>query len=192
MAGPTASPGFGSKEAKVSRVIHSAPSGAWPGAPAAGLGGMYEGDFSRKRTLVDYGFRLPSAVDNRPLKFAEFERMVKQVIYVSATPGPYELEHAKGEVIEQIIRPTGLVDPKVTVKPLAGQIDDVLARVRERTESNFSARWSRDSKLSAGAGLEGWLEGSLPGAVGDSTDDEAISHGDKGIAFPPPVARNDD
>ena len=94
------------------------------------IGGMYEGDFSRKRTLVDYGFRLPSAVDNRPLKFAEFERMLKQVIYVSATPGPYELEHAKGEVIEQIIRPTGLMDPLIDVRSAKGQVDNLLAEVR--------------------------------------------------------------
>lgn len=94
------------------------------------IGGMYEGDFSRKRTLVDYGFRLPSAVDNRPLKFAEFERMLKQVIYVSATPGPYELDHAKGEVIEQIIRPTGLIDPLIDVRPAKGQVDNLLAEVR--------------------------------------------------------------
>ena len=94
------------------------------------VGGMYEGDFSRKRTLVDYGFRLPSAVDNRPLKFTEFERMLKQVIYVSATPGPYELKHGKGEVIEQIIRPTGLMDPLIDVRPAKGQVDNLLAEVR--------------------------------------------------------------
>jgi excinuclease ABC subunit B len=97
------------------------------------IGGMYEGDFSRKRTLVDYGFRLPSAVDNRPLKFVEFERMVKPVIYVSATPGPYELDHAKGEVIEQIIRPTGLMDPLIDVRPAKGQVDNLLAEVRAET-----------------------------------------------------------
>jgi excinuclease ABC subunit B len=94
------------------------------------VGGMYEGDFSRKRTLVDYGFRLPSAVDNRPLKFTEFERMLKQVIYVSATPGPYELDHGKGEVIEQIIRPTGLTDPLIDVRSAKGQVDNLLAEVR--------------------------------------------------------------
>ena len=93
------------------------------------VGGMYEGDYSRKRTLVDYGFRLPSAVDNRPLKFAEFERMLKQVIYVSATPGPYELKHGKGEVIvEQIIRPTGLIDPVIDVRPAKGQVDQPAGR----------------------------------------------------------------
>ncbi len=94
------------------------------------VGGMYEGDYSRKRTLVDYGFRLPSAVDNRPLKFDEFERCINQVIYVSATPGPYELEHGRGEVVEQIIRPTGLMDPVIEVRPAKGQVDDLLGEVR--------------------------------------------------------------
>jgi excinuclease ABC subunit B len=93
--------------------------------------GMYEGDYSRKRTLVDYGFRLPSAVDNRPLKFHEFERSLNQVIYVSATPGPYELEHTGGVVVEQIIRPTGLVDPVIEVRPAKGQVDHLLGEVRE-------------------------------------------------------------
>ena len=95
------------------------------------VGGMYEGDYSRKRTLVDYGFRLPSAVDNRPLKFHEFEGYVNQVIYVSATPGPYELEHAGGVVVEQIIRPTGLLDPVIEVRPAKGQVDHLLGEVRE-------------------------------------------------------------
>jgi excinuclease ABC subunit B len=95
------------------------------------VGGMYEGDYSRKRTLVEYGFRLPSAVDNRPLKFHEFEAYVNQVIYVSATPGPYELEHAGGVVVEQIIRPTGLLDPVIEVRPAKGQVDHLLAEVRE-------------------------------------------------------------
>jgi excinuclease ABC subunit B len=94
------------------------------------VGGMYEGDYSRKRTLVEYGFRLPSAVDNRPLKFPEFERCINQVIYVSATPGPYELEHVHGEVIEQIIRPTGLLDPLIDVQPAKGQVDHLLGQVR--------------------------------------------------------------
>ena len=94
------------------------------------VGGMYEGDYSRKRTLVEYGFRLPSAVDNRPLKFAEFERLLNQVIHVSATPGPYELEHAGGVVVEQIIRPTGLLDPVIEVRPAKGQVDHLLGEVR--------------------------------------------------------------
>ncbi|HMU54940.1 MAG TPA: excinuclease ABC subunit UvrB [Nitrospira sp.] len=97
------------------------------------VGGMYEGDYSRKRTLVDYGFRLPSAVDNRPLKFHEFERVVNQVVYVSATPGPYELEHVKGEVVEQIIRPTGLLDPVIELHPAKGQVDHLLEEVRRET-----------------------------------------------------------
>ncbi len=94
------------------------------------VGGMYEGDYSRKKTLVDYGFRLPSAVDNRPLKFHEFERCLNQVIHVSATPGPYELEHVHGEVVEQILRPTGLLDPVIEVKPAKGQVDQLLGEVR--------------------------------------------------------------
>jgi excinuclease ABC subunit B len=94
------------------------------------VGGMYEGDYSRKRTLVEYGFRLPSAIDNRPLTFAEFERCLTQVLYVSATPGPYELGHAAGEVVEQILRPTGLMDPVIEVRPAKGQVDHLLGEVR--------------------------------------------------------------
>jgi excinuclease ABC subunit B len=96
--------------------------------------GMFEGDQSRKRTLVEYGFRLPSALDNRPLNFKEFEARVGQTIYVSATPGPYELTKASGEVIEQIIRPTGLMDPLVEVHPVKGQIDHLLEECRQRAE----------------------------------------------------------
>ncbi len=98
------------------------------------IGGMYRGDRNRKQTLVDYGFRLPSALDNRPLTFEEFEQRVGQVIYVSATPGPYELEKAAGHVVEQIIRPTGLMDPEVHVHPVEGQVDDLLERIRGRIE----------------------------------------------------------
>jgi len=94
------------------------------------VGGMYEGDYSRKRTLVEYGFRLPSAIDNRPLKFAEFERCLNQAVYVSATPGPYELGHVKGEVVEQVLRPTGLMDPVIDVQPAKGQVDHLLGEVR--------------------------------------------------------------
>jgi excinuclease ABC subunit B len=94
--------------------------------------GMYNGDRSRKQNLVDFGFRLPSALDNRPLKFEEWEKRVGQVIYVSATPGPYELTKSGGVVVEQIIRPTGLLDPEVEVRPVRGQIDDLLHEVRER------------------------------------------------------------
>lgn len=97
--------------------------------------GMYEGDYSRKKTLVEHGFRLPSALDNRPLKFHEFEERINQVVYVSATPGPYELEHSTA-VVEQIIRPTGLLDPKVLVRPVEGQIDDLLGEIRARVEVN--------------------------------------------------------
>jgi excinuclease ABC subunit B len=94
--------------------------------------GMYEGDRSRKQTLIDFGFRLPSALDNRPLRFEEFEKRVVQAVYVSATPSPYEIEKAGGEVVEQIIRPTGLTDPKPTVRPVAGQVDDLLGEIRKR------------------------------------------------------------
>jgi excinuclease ABC subunit B len=100
------------------------------------IGAMYEGDMSRKRTLVDHGFRLPSAMDNRPLKFEEFLERIGQTLYLSATPGPYELQKVKGDVVEQVIRPTGLVDPEVMVKPTKGQIDDLVHEIRQRTERN--------------------------------------------------------
>ncbi|MGV0850033.1 excinuclease ABC subunit UvrB [Mycolicibacterium phlei] len=98
------------------------------------IGGMYEGDISRKRNLVDYGFRLPSAVDNRPLTWEEFADRIGQTVYLSATPGPYELSQSGGEFVEQVIRPTGLVDPKVVVKPTKGQIDDLINEIRIRAE----------------------------------------------------------
>jgi excinuclease ABC subunit B len=100
------------------------------------LHGMWHGDRSRKQNLVDYGFRLPSAMDNRPLRFEEFETRTGQIIYVSATPGPYELTKSAGVVVEQIIRPTGLVDPQVEIRPVKGQIDDLLAEIRDRAEKN--------------------------------------------------------
>ncbi len=100
------------------------------------LHGMWHGDRSRKQNLVDYGFRLPSATDNRPLKFDEFENRVHQTIYVSATPGPFELTKSAGVVVEQIIRPTGLIDPEVEIRPIRGQIDDLLAEIRLRVERN--------------------------------------------------------
>ena len=95
---------------------------------------MYNGDRARKETLVNYGFRLPSAFDNRPLKFNEFEERINQAVFVSATPGDYELEHSKDRVVEQIIRPTGLLDPKIDVKPVTNQVDDLIEQIRERTE----------------------------------------------------------
>ncbi|ROL59672.1 excinuclease ABC subunit UvrB [Bacteroidetes/Chlorobi group bacterium MS-B_bin-24] len=98
------------------------------------LRGMYNGDRSRKQTLVDFGFRLPSALENRPLKFEEFEQLVNQVIYVSATPGPYELEKTGGVVVEQIIRPTGLVDPEISVRPIRNQVDDLIDEIRQRVK----------------------------------------------------------
>ena len=98
------------------------------------IGGMYEGDISRKRNLVDFGFRLPSAIDNRPLTWEEFADRIGQTVYLSATPGPYELSQSSGEFVEQVIRPTGLVDPQVVVKPTKGQIDDLIGEIRKRTE----------------------------------------------------------
>ncbi|MEV0564745.1 excinuclease ABC subunit UvrB [Dactylosporangium sp. CA-152071] len=98
------------------------------------IGGMYEGDASRKRTLVEHGFRLPSAQDNRPLRFDEFEERVGQTVYLSATPGPWELGRTQGEFVEQVIRPTGLVDPQVIVKPTKGQIDDLMHEINQRVE----------------------------------------------------------
>jgi excinuclease ABC subunit B len=100
------------------------------------IGAMFEGDSSRKRTLVEHGFRLPSALDNRPLKFNEFLERTHQKIYLSATPGKYELEKTHGEFVEQVIRPTGLVDPKVVIKPIRGQIDDLLHEIQIRAERN--------------------------------------------------------
>ncbi|HXJ32320.1 MAG TPA: excinuclease ABC subunit UvrB, partial [Gemmatimonadales bacterium] len=99
------------------------------------VGGMYEGDRSRKQTLVDYGFRLPSALDNRPLHFEEFMRLVPRIIFVSATPGDLEFKLSEGVVVEQIIRPTGLVDPEVEVRPVKGQVDDLLHEIRERARA---------------------------------------------------------
>jgi excinuclease ABC subunit B len=98
------------------------------------IGGMYEGDMSRKRNLVEFGFRLPSAVDNRPLTWEEFSDRIGQTVYLSATPGPYELSRTGGEFVEQVIRPTGLVDPEVVVKPTKGQIDDLVGEIRDRAE----------------------------------------------------------
>jgi excinuclease ABC subunit B len=100
------------------------------------IGGMYRGDRSRKETLVEFGFRLPSALDNRPLSFQEFESRVRQVVYVSATPGAYELERSGGVVVEQLIRPTGLVDPEVIVRPARDQVDDLLEEIRQRVEAD--------------------------------------------------------
>lgn len=100
------------------------------------IGAMYEGDASRKRTLVEHGFRLPSALDNRPLKWPEFQERVGQTIYLSATPGKYEMAKVNGDVVEQVIRPTGLIDPKIVIKPIKGQIDDLLEEINLRAERN--------------------------------------------------------
>ncbi|MDH5546693.1 MAG: excinuclease ABC subunit UvrB [Gammaproteobacteria bacterium] len=99
------------------------------------VGGMYKGDRSRKETLVEYGFRLPSALDNRPLRFDEFEKLLPQTVFVSATPGPYEQEHA-GDIIEQVVRPTGLVDPEIDIRPVGVQVDDLLSEINKRVEKN--------------------------------------------------------
>ena len=104
--------------------------------------GMYHGDRSRKEALVEYGFRLPSALDNRPLNFDEWEARVPQLIYVSDTPGPYALKRAGGVVVEQVIRPTGLTDPPITVRPVKGQVDDLLGEIRIRAENSRSTRRS--------------------------------------------------
>ena len=103
------------------------------------IGAMYEGDASRKRTLVDHGFRLPSAMDNRPLRWDEFEERIGQTVYLSATPGNYELARVEGDVVEQVIRPTGLIDPEIVIKPTRGQIDDLMAEVKLRVERNERA-----------------------------------------------------
>ena len=100
------------------------------------IGAMHEGDASRKRTLVEHGFRLPSALDNRPLTWEEFSGRIGQTVYLSATPGPYELGRAQGEFVEQVIRPTGLIDPEVIIKPTTGQIDDLIGEIRKRVEVN--------------------------------------------------------
>jgi excinuclease ABC subunit B len=96
------------------------------------VGGMFNGDFSRKSTLVDFGFRLPSALDNRPLNFEEFQGRLGQAVYISATPGPWELDRSQGLVVEQVIRPTGLVDPEVDIRPVKGQVDDLLGECKIR------------------------------------------------------------
>src|SRR5262249_44187237 len=100
------------------------------------IGAMYRGDRSRKETLVDYGFRLPSALDNRPLRFEEFEKYMRKVVFVSATPGEYELAHSGEWLVEQVIRPTGLLDPEITVRPVSGQVDDLYGEIRQRIEKS--------------------------------------------------------
>jgi len=100
------------------------------------IGAMYKGDRSRKETLVEYGFRLPSALDNRPLKFDEFEALMPQTVFVSATPAAYELKQSGGDVVEQVVRPTGLLDPEVEVRPVTTQVDDLLSEIRLRTKLN--------------------------------------------------------
>ena len=112
---------------------------------------MYGGDVSRKNNLVDYGFRLPAALDNRPLRFDEFESMIPQTIYVSATPADYELAQAEGVVVEQIIRPTGLLDPKIEVRASLNQIDDLMNEIQERVEKRARSRHHSHQKDGGGA-----------------------------------------
>ena len=145
------------------------------------IGGMYRGDRSRKETLVEYGFRLPSALDNRPLRFDEWEERAGQRIYVSATPGDYELERCTGVVVEQIIRPTGLVDPQVDVQPAQGQVDHLLGEIRERVAANERvlvttltkrmARLHRPSCLVSVASVPGDSPRCWASVLGRSTDD---------------------
>ena len=120
--------------------------------------GMYHGDRSRKEVLVEYGFRLPSALDNRPLNFEEWEQRVGQLVYVSATPGPYELKMAGGVVVEQVIRPTGLMDPPVEVRPVKGQVDDLLKEIRDRDRAQ-GARAGHDADQAHGRGPDHVLPG---------------------------------
>ena len=122
------------------------------------IGGMYEGDRSRKQTLVDYGFRLPSALDNRPLNLPEFEALVPRVVYVSATPGPYELKKTGGAVVEQVIRPTGLVDPEVLLRPIQGQVEDLVGRLQERVKRRERVLVTTLTKKTA-EDLSDYLEG---------------------------------
>ena len=120
--------------------------------------GMYHGDRSRKEVLVAYGFRLPSALDNRPLNFEEWQKRVGQLLFVSATPGPYELRESGGVVVEQIIRPTGLLDPVIEVRPVRGQVDDLLAEIRDRAAQR-RARAGHDAHQADGGGPDAVLPG---------------------------------
>jgi len=113
------------------------------------VGGMFRGDRARKETLVEHGFRLPSALDNRPLRFEEWEGLVRQATYISATPGPYELQHSVGRVAEQVVRPTGLLDPKIEVRPAATQVDDVLAEIRRTVAAGWRVLLTTLTKRSA-------------------------------------------
>ena len=106
------------------------------------IGGMYQGDFARKSILAEFGFRLPSCIDNRPLKFEEWEAMRPQTVFVSATPGPWELERTGGVFAEQVIRPTGLIDPVCIVRPVEHQVDDLMAECRATVAAGLPRRWS--------------------------------------------------
>ncbi len=132
------------------------------------IGAMYEGDMSRKRSLVDHGFRLPSAMDNRPLRWEEFVERIGQTVYLSATPGPYELAKVGGDVVEQVIRPTGLVDPEIVVKPTKGQIDDLLAEINLRAEQIIRPTGLIDPVIDLRPVSE---KGKYPGQVKDFIDE---------------------
>jgi excinuclease ABC subunit B len=152
------------------------------------INGMYNGDRVRKQTLIDYGFRLPSALDNRPMKFEEWESMVNQVIFVSATPAEYELQKSGGVYVEQIIRPTGLLDPAIEVRPTKTQIDDLIHEIRERSKKGVSQalprypqpllpggggaalRRGRLPPRRPGPGVRGWLRGPSPQGAGPARD----------------------
>ncbi len=120
------------------------------------IGGMYQGDRARKQTLVDFGWRLPSALDNRPLKFSEFEALAGQTVFVSATPGPYELKKTQGEIVEMVVRPTGLIDPETIIKPSEGQLDDLLVRIRDRAKKKERVLVTTLTKRTA-EDLTSWL-----------------------------------
>ena len=120
------------------------------------IGGMYQGDRARKQTLVDFGWRLPSALDNRPLQFAEFESLAGQTVFVSATPGPYELSKSQGEIVEMVVRPTGLVDPETIIRPSEGQLDDLLVRLKDREKKKERALITTLTKRTA-EDLTTWL-----------------------------------
>ena len=155
------------------------------------LHGMYHGDRSRKEVLVKYGFRLPSALDNRPLTFEEFENRVNQVVYVSATPGPYELTKAAGVVVEQIIRPTGLVDPEVEVRPIKGQVDDLLDEIRLRAENNERVLVTTLTKRMAEDLAEYYTEVGVKCALSAFGSEHARSHEDPARPAPRRVRRAD-
>ncbi len=148
------------------------------------VGAMYRGDRARKETLVEHGFRLPSALDNRPLKFEEFEQYTKHTVFISATPGEYEFEKSEGVVVEQIIRPTGLIDPVITIVPVGGQVDDLLGRIRERVKVNERVLVTTLTKRMAEDLTEYYTEARCARALPAQRHRHARAHGD--LARPAP------